>query len=237
MIFMKQYFLTILFLTSTIATFAQTRHKAVEQLPNFDKQPVHWGYYLGFNEYDFKFNYQEIPEGQGDVLVKTSVGFNVGLVGNLRLSDHFDLRLEPGLYYTKRVFDYSNQGLVGDDALRETNSSYVHIPLLLKASAVRWGNVKPYIVGGFSTAINLGSKSKSVDDNSTGTFRMKSTAQFYELGIGIDFYLPTFKFSPSIRGVFGLTDEMVKDNDPNSAWTGNINYIKTRGVFINFTFE
>jgi len=50
-------------------------------------------------------------------------------------------------------------------------------------------------------------------------------------------YTEFFKFTPSIRGVFAITDELIPDNDPNSPWTGNINAIRTRGIFVNFTFE
>jgi hypothetical protein len=46
-----------------------------------------------------------------------------------------------------------------------------------------------------------------------------------------------FKFSPSIRGVFGMKNELIPDNDPNSPWTGNIDKIATRGIFINFAFH
>lgn len=70
-----------------------------------------------------------------------------------------------------------------------------------------------------------------------GVFRMKRNTYYYELGFGIDFYLMYFKFSPSIRGVFALNDELVRDQNPNSLWTGNINGMYTRGVFVNFTFE
>ena len=66
---------------------------------------------------------------------------------------------------------------------------------------------------------------------------MKKWVYNYELGFGIDFYLEYFKFTPSIRGIFALTDELVPDQDPNSPWTGNIESLKTRGLFINFTFE
>ncbi len=83
----------------------------------------------------------------------------------------------------------------------------------------------------------MGSNEKSLDDNSTGTFRMKKTVYNWEIGFGIDFYTEYFKFSPSVRGVFAITDELVPDNDPNSPWTGNIDALKTRGVFVNFTFE
>ena len=60
---------------------------------------------------------------------------------------------------------------------------------------------------------------------------------FYELGFGVDFYLYWFKFTPTIRGVFALNDELVRDVDPNSPWTSNISTMKTRGVFLNFTFQ
>ena len=101
----------------------------------------------------------------------------------------------------------------------------------------RINNFKPYILGGVSTAINLSSRENSVDDNSLGQFRSKKNVFFYELGFGIDLYLEWFKFSPSIRGIFALSDEHVPDNDPLSPWTSNIKFMKTSGVMINFTFQ
>lgn len=200
---------------------------------NFDKQRVHWGYFLGFNAYDFKI---DMIEDAPPVLVESTIGFNVGLVGNLRLNQHFDLRFEPGLYYTQRnlLFPGFDNPF---DALREVKSTYIHFPLLLKFSAKRVGNVRPYLVGGFSYALNLSSSSDSREDNTSEVFRMKQWSPNYEVGFGIDVYFEYFKFTPSIRGVFGLQDELIRDNDPNSPWTGNIASMKTRGVFINFTFH
>ena len=71
---------------------------------NFDKQRVHWGYFLGFNSLDFKFDYLSVTK---DIEVKSTTGFNVGLIGNLRLTDYVDFRFEPGLYITQRNLTYS----------------------------------------------------------------------------------------------------------------------------------
>lgn len=205
----------------------------IVNLENWDKQRVHWGYFLGFNAYDFKFDYKE--PGQ-DIQVKSTTGFNVGLIGNLRLHEYIDLRFEPGLYYTQR--DLLFPGFEDEsDALRQVKSTYIHFPLLLKFSSKRTGNIRPFLVGGFSTSLNLGSNSKSKDDNVNNRFRMKQWTRNYEVGFGIDLYLEYFKFSPSIRGVFGLDDELIRDNDPDSPWTSNIESMKTRGVFVNFTFQ
>ena len=205
----------------------------IVNLENFDKQRVYWGYFLGFNSLDFKID-QNIPTDE--ILVNTSIGFNVGLVGDLRLYDYINLRFEPGLYYTQR--DLTFPGFDNQfDAVRQVKSTYIFFPLLLKFSSLRTGNIRPFLVGGVSTAINLSSNANSTDDNSNNRFRMKKWTNYYEVGFGIDFYLEYFKFSPSIRGVFSLNDELIRDNDPNSPWTSSVDAMQTRGIFINFTFH
>lgn len=202
-------------------------------LENFQKKRVYYGFYLGFNSYDFKIDYKtETP----DILIKKTTGFNVGIISDLKLQEYINLRFEPGLYYTKRDLYYPNL-TNSDDVLREVNSTYIHFPLLLKLSSLRTGNIRPYALGGLSATLNLSSNSKLMDDNLQQRFRVKSWTTNYELGFGIDLFSEYFIFSPSIRGVFGLNDELIRDNDPNSPWTGNIESLKTRAVFVNFSFH
>lgn len=223
-----------LIILSNRSAVAQFGSDPILNLQNEDKKFLNWGYYLGFNQYDFQFEYKD-DIGQ-DILVDKSFGFNVGLIGELRINEFLDARFEPGLLYTARTLGFPGF-TTENDALREVRSTYIRFPLLLKASTRRIGNWRPFIVGGVYTSINLGSNEDSLDDNSSGQFRMKQNVYGYELGFGIDFYTEYFKFTPSIRGVFALTDELVPDADPNSPWTGNIAAMRTRGIFINFTFE
>jgi len=222
--------------TASAQLFSKEKIKNNE---NFDKARLSWGFFLGLNSYDYQFNYEEDLK---DILVETNVGFSVGLISNLRINDYLDLRFEPGLYITQRNLQYDPSyfdGMEFNDAdlLREVKSTYVHFPLLLKVSTKRLNNFKPFIVGGFSTSLNLSSNEENPDDNSVGQFRTKKNVVFYELGIGVDFYNQWFKFTPSIRGIFALNDELVRDVDPNSPWTNNITTMKTRGIFLNFTFQ
>lgn len=214
---------------------AQFNERPVINIENEDEKPLNWGYFLGFNQYDFKFDYIEIPD-DGDVLVDSQTGFNVGLIGEVRINKFLDIRFEPGLFYAQRSVGF--RGFTDpNQAIREVKSTYINFPLLAKVSAKRLGNWKPFVIGGASYALNLGSNEDSQDDNSVGTFRMTKNNFNWELGFGIDFYLEYFKFAPSIRGVFAINDELVPDNDPNSPWTGNLAGIRTRGIFVNFTFE
>ncbi len=229
-----RYLIFLLFIS--ISSFGQGGifgKDPIIQQENFDKQRLHWGYFLGFSSYTYQFTYRTVGK---DIELNPTTGFNVGLVGNVRLNDFFDLRFEPGFYATQRNLTYPN---IEDkvDRLREVKAANIHFPILLKYSALRTGNVRPFLLGGVSSTLNLGSNAKAQDDNEANRFRVKTWTQNYEIGFGLDLYLEYFKFSPSIRGVFGMNDELIRDADPNSPWTGNIEAMKTRAVFINFTFH
>ena len=225
------------------STKAQFNENPVLNIPTYDEPILNWGYFLGLNQYGFKFDYKNNNTNYIDeILVLKNFGFNVGLIGEMRLNKFLDIRFEPGLHYNARSlrFPYITNPNTNSLDIREVKSTYINFPILLKVSTKRIGNWKPFLIGGFSTSINLGSNETSLDDNSTGrkdSFRMKKNIYSYEIGFGIDFYTEYFKFAPSIRGVFAISDELVRDADPNSQWTGNIAGMRTRGIFINFTFE
>ena len=238
---MKHILVILSFLLASQSVSAQlfTKEKVTNNINNIDQKFLSWGYFLGFNQYDFKFEYNQDLE---DILVDKTFGFHLGLIGDMRLNNYMNLRLEPGVYFTTRNIQYDDSYFNGttfndSDLLREVKSTYVHVPLLLKVSTKRINNFKPFIVGGFSAALNLSSNQDNPDDNSAGEFRMKKGTFFYELGFGIDLYLLYFKFTPSIRAIFAINDEIVRDADPNSPWTGNVAKMQTRGIFINFTFQ
>ena len=110
-------------------------------------------------------------------------------------------------------------------------------PSLLKFSNKRINNFKPFVVGGVSTSLNLSSNENNPDDNYDGQFRMTTNSYYYEFGFGIDLYLYYFKFTPSIRGIFAINDELVRDDNPNSNFTSNVEKMSSRGVFLKFYFS
>ena len=132
---MKKLFYSILFLLS-LFSHSQTKgifsKDPIINLENFDKQRVYWGYFLGLNTYDFKFDYVKTPTT--DIAVSSNFGFNVGIVGDLRLQEYINLRFEPGLYYAQRNLTYT--GFARQiDSYREVRSTYIDFPLLLKFSS------------------------------------------------------------------------------------------------------
>ena len=219
--------------------FTKKNRRNVDNLPIFDERRLHYGFYLGINQNDFKVNYRPSNFPNATVEVKPTAGFNVGLIADLRLHKNINLRFEPGLISnSKTLYFNNNSALLNDrDSVREIGSTYLHLPLVVKLSSNRWNNVRPYVLAGVSYDHNFSSNQDNQDDNLAGEFRMKTTNFMYEVGFGIDIYLYYFKFSPSIRGVFAMNREIVDDNDPNRPWTSPVNAFQTRGIFLNFAFE
>jgi hypothetical protein len=179
------------------------------------------------------------------VSVDASLGFNLGFVIDYRLHQNISLRFEPGLMSNTKELTFIDPNVdpnVTHNFKRDISSTYLHLPLLLKFSTNRYKYVRPYIIGGASYDYNFSSNETNSKDNYDAEFRMTSSNFMYEVGIGMEFYFYYFKFSPSIRGIFAINNEIIPDNPntsyPNySPWTGPIDYFGTRGVYLNLTFQ
>ena len=87
---MKKILFILIFLFSVNIGYSQlfTKKKVLNN-ENFDKPSISWGYFLGLNNYDFNFDYKNNLE---DIQTEKSFGFNVGLIGNVRINDYLDFR-------------------------------------------------------------------------------------------------------------------------------------------------
>lgn len=229
--------ITLYFLICTLGiSFAQK--EKILNLPNFDKDKLHFGFYLGLNQNSFKVAYRENNvTNSPNVIANPKTGFNIGLIADLRLHNNINLRFEPGLVSNNKelVFDH----ITGSDTerIREAGNTYLHLPFVFKFSTNRLNNIRPYVLGGASYNYNFSSNAKNADDNFFGEFRQNSSVFMYEVGIGMDFYLSYFKFSPSIRGIFAINNELKYDNRSPSQWTDPIDFMGTRGFFLHLSFE
>lgn len=235
---LKKLLYYILLFALPVLGWSQFNEDTVINIPNDDKLPLNWGYFIGLNQYDYQTSYLRAGNTETSILVEKQPGFHVGLIGEMRINNFLDLRIEPGFYSGKRDLVFSNPILsTAADSIRNVKSTFIDLPILIKFSAKRIANWRPFLIAGPYASFNLSSNSDSIEDNLSGTFKTKKWNYGYQIGVGIDFYLPYFKFTPSIRGAFAVHNDAVRDADPNSPWTGNIDEMKSRGIFLVFTFE
>lgn len=236
---MKNIFIGFILIVLSLNQLSAQKRDIVEYKQNWDKQKVFWGYYLGLNMKTYKISY--LTNEDTFIDVNPAVGFDIGLIGDLRLHKNVSLRLEPGISSNTKDLTFSN--IEGPPKnYRQVKSTYLRVPLLLKFNTDRFNNVRPYGVAGVSYDMNFSSAEGS-QDNTDGVFTTTKNNFMYEIGLGVDFYLPYFIFSPSIRGVFAINNELVRDMDgygnvdTDSPYTGNIDYLGTRGIFLKLAFH
>ena len=226
---MRIFLLFLSFYFLSISIYSQKNKTKISYQQGLDQQKIHFGYFIGLNSYDFKFDESYMDDGR-EVFKK--VGFNVGLIGDLKLKNNLNLRFEPGLYTNNSDFEFEDE-----PKLVKKKASYIHLPILLKYSAQRFNNFKPYVLGGLSASFNLSSNQNNSINNLNDQMKIKKLTFNYELGFGIDLYFQYFKFSPSIRGVFSLSNELFSNNNQLGSSTTNIDKMSARAIFINFSFH
>ena len=231
----------------------------MDKLEGFDNQKFSYGFFLAANNYDYKMVLDPMfgMNGQKNLVQsKSSYSFGAGLIGKLRLNDHFDLRFEPGLQFVERELRFDTQSndkyaagtnsnapftprtLTEADKLRTVKSTYVDLPLLIEIHGDRWYNSRPYAAAGVNWLMNLQSNGKAADDNSQGLFRTTASNFAWSAELGIQFYFSRFKLTPGFRGTFMINDEMVADNpDTPPYWTSAISSAKTRALMFVLKFE
>ncbi len=197
---------------------ANAQREGVMNQPKYDHQPVHFGFLLGFNISDFKVNLEpnfRINDTTYTVESEPIAGLNLGILANIRIGNHFDLRFIPALSFAQRNLNYFV--IYSDSAqanvTKTIESNYLEFPVELKFKSKRIRNYRMYVLGGFKYSIDMISQAKVLEKDKS-IVKLKRYDYGYEIGFGFDFYMPYFKFSPEIKMYHGLNNLLVQDEKP-----------------------
>lgn len=242
---MKRTLVTIAFIVLTIGVFAQKPR--VKNNPEYDDKPIHFGYTLGLNGMDFTFGRPVYRKGTNDSmyvdLAQKTLGFQVGMVSDFRLGEYFNLRILPSFNFGQRNLSFFTDSIVSttQSTMRTINvmkleSSMLDLPILLKYKAKRINNYRPYMIGGVSVRYDLASKKKT--DKDQNLFVLLKPLDFYtEMGFGIDYYLPYFKFSTEIKLSLGWLDVLNPNVDNHPEYTRAIKSLHSNILMFSLYFE
>jgi hypothetical protein len=206
---------------------------------SYDEKPLHFGFSLGFNLMDFKITpsqtYLQADSLYPDVTV-LNPGINIQVVTNFKPGKYFDFRFLPGVSFGQRNIRYYKNEVTFNQRQR-LESSFLEFPFLIKYKGARLNNVRPYLVGGFNYRYDLAGK-KEYDDEKPIYLRLKRSDLYYEIGAGLDFYLPYFKLSVELKMSQGFRDVLVHDPAPGSPQYANaIERMQSQIWVLAFHFE
>lgn len=211
-------------------------------LTDLDYKVFRFGFLLGSNLMDLNVQHTEMVQNGKIYYADVSQlvpGFTVGLITDLRLHRYFNLRFTPALLLGEKTLNFKSydvaSGILSDDAKINIFSLPVDLPLLVRYSAERHGNLKPYIQAGAGTYFDLGR-----DEAQDVTLNL---SDFYvSVGAGCDLYFKLFKLSPEIKFNFGLTNVLTPkfptdDNTMDLRYTNAISRLGSRMVVLTLNIE
>lgn len=135
-------------------------------------------------------------------------GFNLGLLGNLRLSENFDLRLNPQLLFASKNL-YYKENYPQRETTKNIESILLSFPLQVKFKSDRIGNMRVYTIGGLKYDYDLASNARA--RRAEDLVKIRKSDFGYEFGAGFEFYFPSFIFSPEFKISNGIGNVHVKD--------------------------
>ena len=231
-----------------IIMVSSAQDRKVENRPYVDLRQFHFGVLVGTHLQDIEFlnvGPQLIEQEDGTRLEKLiscdqdrwDAGFNVGVLGELRLNTYFQMRVAPALYFgTRHISFYNHTDELPVQAVQTMKTAYISSALDLIFAAPRFNNHRPYVMAGINPMINLSGK-----DNDY--LKLKRYDVFAEFGVGCDFYLPFFKLRPELKFLYSLTNSLDTDhvnhlkNREMIMYTNSVSKARTKIIALTFYFE
>ena len=234
---MKKFVFIFVFLFCGLQAL-QAQRVTVPNLPKYDYKKIHFGFSLGINKYDFFIRPiadYKLLDSLYILESKPEMGFDIGLVSNLRLAEYWDFRFTPTLSFGDRVLEYT---YVKNDtnlitATKRIESSIVELPFSFKYKSARVNNFRAYLLGGGKFNIDMASQAKK-KSQSNDLVKLKQNDLCAEIGLGFDIYFEFFKFSPQLKFSVGLRDLLVREN---TLFTNSIDRLGSKVVMFTFYFE
>lgn len=238
-LFSREKILTTLGLILWLSVDAQFLTWARRNNPEYDRRKITYGFSIGLHNSAYQIRYSEEFVKSLDelhsVMPRFNKGFSLGFLVNRRFNENFDLRLMPkaGFYDHELVFNYTDR----TSKSIQIETTMVEFPTLLKYKSARRGNVRMYVVGGFTPGIEASGKEFVTDDSDK--IQIKKTNVSLEGGMGFDLYFPLFKFSPEIRYSRGLRNILRPVEDPTDVniFRKSLNNISTNTISIYLIFQ
>ena len=234
---LSRAFLIMLLFVSSASLLAQKQKPKNESW--YDEKLLHFGFSIGFNAMDFNITPSQ-TNLQADSLYpevsRLNPGINIQIVTDLKPGRYFDFRFLPGVSFGQRnIRFYKNKLLVNEQQRLE--SSFLEFPFLVKFKGARLNNVRPYIVTGLNYRYDLSGK-KEYDEGKPVYLRLRRSDVYYEIGTGLDFYLPYFKLSVELKMSNGIRDVLVHDPyNSQPQYSKAIERMRSQIWVVSFHFE
>lgn len=215
---------------------AQTREL---NLYDHDTKPYYFGITLGANLARFQTELHSRFLEYDSVYVAepaNSGGMTLGLLATARISNRFQVRFNPQLMFLERSIFYKLKYPDIDGATsvtKKVESVTVAFPLQLKFQSDRIGNFRVYMMAGIKGEIDLASNARA--KRAEDLVKINKYDFGPELGLGFNFFFPSFILSPEIKISNGLNN--IHSRDEHLKFSNVFDKIYSRMIVFSIHIE
>ena len=231
--------LFIVVLLNSFGSMAQTQKQ--QRYKNFDKRFIHFGFMLGVNTSDFTVMPKTDAYDKYQLLSLTNQsqpGGQLGILTTIKLgTPTIRFRFLPTLSFQERVLQYKsldtnwfNNGL-GEQRINSTNLEF---PMMLQFRTKRYNNFTAYSLFGIQYAIDLQSQENASQNFYNPFVKIKKNDWQGQIGAGIEFFAPYFKFGLELKYSHGFKSSFIQDFTPVS---NPIDQLYNRAWYFSMIFE
>ncbi|MEY3368157.1 MAG: hypothetical protein RI973_1312 [Bacteroidota bacterium] len=203
---------------------------------DFDQKPYYFGITLAYNSSNFKvFQSREFIKSDSIRLVEsvTGPGFNLGIVTNLKIGDYFDVRFLPTLSFAERNINYAPSNTDRRPFARRFESVFVEMPFHARYKSAPYNDMRLFVIAGVKYSFDVASDSRS--NQADALVKIAPNDFAFEIGSGIQIFLPYFIFSPEIKYSHGLNNILIFDK--NLKESSIIDKVLSRTFTLSLHFE
>lgn len=204
---------------------------------SFQSKPYYFGITLAMNSSRFRpFKSSDFLESNRIYSVEslTGPGFNLGIIGNLKLGNEFDFRFLPTLSFAERTLGY--QSMIEGNmkfSTRKIESVFVELPFHLRYKSKPYKDIRLFVIGGLKYGFDVASDSRSRQADQLVKISPNDFA--LEYGAGVQIFFPFFIFSPEIKMSHGIGNTLLFNKALDEATV--LDKILSRTFTISLHFE
>ena len=225
--------------SSAMAQFSQSNLEI--NLSDHDSKPYYFGITIAGNSARFHSSLHPQFLQHDSVLVaepNNTGGASLGLSGTLRLSNRFQLRFNPQLFFIDRSIRYKlsypdPSSFNETEVTKHVESVTMSFPIHVKFQSDRIGNFRVYTLAGIKGDIDMASNARA--KRAEELVKIEKNDWGPEFGVGFNFYFPTFIFSPEIKISNGVRN--VHARDENLRFSNVIDRIQSRMIVFSIHLE
>lgn len=186
----------------------------------FDERLFHFGFMLGANTSGYSM-YQKVDAyqqfGLKSMTVRSQPGAQLGVLTTMKIGTPMvRLRFIPSLSFQERVIQQvfvDPMDMTKDISNEERiNATSLDFPLMFQFRTLRLNNFAAYCLIGGQYSLDLQSQQNATQQFDDPFIKMKKHDVLGQVGAGLEFFAPFFKFGIEIKYSHSLLNGLIQDN-------------------------